>query len=183
MKNPLTTKRWNPYIVGILIGILSWITFFWMHKALGTSTTFAKAAGALTGVVAPEHVAENPYYQKYFNPEKGKVMFDWQFFLDIAMLLGAFMGARLSGSHFREYVPDLWKSRFGSSRTVRYAGAFLGGIFLLYGARMAGGCTSGHGISGGLQLAVGSWAFFMAMFIAATATAFILFGIKGRDYV
>ncbi|HAI10768.1 MAG TPA: hypothetical protein DCM28_03630, partial [Phycisphaerales bacterium] len=49
--------------------------------------------------------------------------------------------------------------------------------------RMAGGCTSGHGISGGLQLAVSSWAFFFAMFGSGVVTAFALFGLKGRSHV
>jgi uncharacterized membrane protein YedE/YeeE len=49
--------------------------------------------------------------------------------------------------------------------------SFLGGVLLLYGARMAGGCTSGHGISGGLQLAVSSYLFMAAMFAAGIATA------------
>ena len=54
---------------------------------------------------------------------------------------------------------------------------------MLFGARMAGGCTSGHGISGGLQLAVSSWAFFIAMFASGLVTAFVLFGKEGRNHV
>jgi hypothetical protein len=33
---------------------------------------------------------------------------------------------------------------------------FLGGFIMLFGARWAGGCTSGHGLSGVGQLAAGS---------------------------
>lgn len=65
----------------------------------------------------------------------------------------------------------------------RYAAAFFGGVILIYGARMAGGCTSGHGISGGLQLAVSSWIFFIAMFASGVVTAFALFGKEGRKHV
>jgi uncharacterized membrane protein YedE/YeeE len=53
--------------------------------------------------------------------------------------------------------------------------AFLGGVIIMYGARMAGGCTSGHGISGSLQLAVSSWVFFLTMFAFGIGTALILF--------
>ena len=53
--------------------------------------------------------------------------------------------------------------------------AFVGGAIIMYGARMAGGCTSGHGISGSLQLAVSSWVFFLTMFAAGVVTALILF--------
>ncbi|MGL4812405.1 MAG: YeeE/YedE thiosulfate transporter family protein, partial [Beijerinckiaceae bacterium] len=57
----------------------------------------------------------------------------------------------------------------------RYAGAFLGGIIAMYGARLANGCTSGNGISGGLQLAVSDWLFLAVMFIAGIITAQLMF--------
>ena len=177
------SKPWNPYVVGVLIGVLSWITFAAMGKALGTSTTMAKTAGLVTGIVAPAHVEANPYYAKYFNPP-GKVMFDWQFFLVIAMIVGALVGSKLSGERRpAEHVPELWRWRFGPSKALRYGAAFVGGAILLFGARMAGGCTSGHGISGGLQLAVSSWSFFLEMFAAGVVAAFAMFGVKGRDHV
>ena len=53
--------------------------------------------------------------------------------------------------------------------------AFVGGIIILYGARLAGGCTSGHGISGTLQLAVSSWVFFISMFATGIVTAALMF--------
>jgi uncharacterized membrane protein YedE/YeeE len=53
--------------------------------------------------------------------------------------------------------------------------AVLGGVLVMFGARLAGGCTSGHGISGSLQLAVGSWTFFIVMFVAGAATALVMF--------
>lgn len=176
-------NRWSPYVVGVMIGVLSWVTFLWMGKALGTSTTMVHASGLITGVVSPGHVEANPYYGKYFNPPK-KTMFDWQFALVIGLAGGAMIGSRLIGREHRvERVPSLWSARFGPSRAKRYAAAFVGGAVMLFGARMAGGCTSGHGISGGLQLAVSSWTFFMAMFASGVATAFALFGMKGRDHV
>ena len=46
-----------------------------------------------------------------------------------------------------------------------------------FGARWGRGCTSGHGISGGLQLAVSSWTFFFVMFASGVATAFLLFAV------
>lgn len=181
--NPLSRKRWNPYVVGIGIGILSWITFGLMHKALGTSTTIASTPGAVIGIVAPEHVQSNAYWSKYLNTEKNKFYFDWQFFVVLTMPVGAYIGMKLSGETFKETVPELWAWRFGPSKTLRYAGAFVGGVILLFGARMAGGCTSGHGISGGLQLAVSSWSFFFAMFASGVLTAYALFGLKGRSHV
>ncbi len=176
-------RRWNPYLVGAGIGVLSWITFALMGKALGTSTTIAKSAGLIGSAVAPEHVADSPYYGRYFDAAAGKYMFDWQFFLVLAMFVGALIARKLSRERFVEHVPPLWQWRFGPSRGLRYGAAFVGGVILLFGARMAGGCTSGHGISGSLQLAVSSWAFFLSMFVAGVVTALALFGTKGRDHV
>lgn len=182
--NLLRQRRWNPYAAGIGIGVLSWITFALMHQALGVSTTIAKVPGAVIGTIAPEHVLGNAYWGgKSFIPEKGEVMFDWQFWLVLMLPVGAWIGMRLSRERFREQIPALWQWRFGPSLPLRWMGAFVGGFIMLFGARMAGGCTSGHGISGGLQFALSSWTFFFAMFLSGAVTAFALFGLKGRAHV
>jgi uncharacterized protein len=179
--NPFAVKKWNPYVVGVLIGVLSWVTFYTMSKPLGTSTSMVHASGLATLVVAPDHVAQNPYYKAEITPKNP--MFDWQVFLVLALPVGALLGAWLAKDFHVEKVPALWRWRFGEAPWKRYLGAFLGGIVLLLGARMAGGCTSGHGISGGLQLAVSSWVFFMSMFASGVVTAFVLFGKEGRSHV
>jgi hypothetical protein len=46
----------------------------------------------------------------------------------------------------------------------------------MFGARLADGCTSGNGISGSLQLAVGGWTFFMTLFAFGILTSLALFG-------
>jgi hypothetical protein len=48
-------------------------------------------------------------------------------------------------------------------------------MILGIGARWAGGCTSGHGISGTLQLAVSSWLATLSFFIGGILTAMILY--------
>ena len=53
--------------------------------------------------------------------------------------------------------------------------AFVGGAILAYGARLAGGCTSGRGISGALQLSVSSWIALACFFAAAVPTAHLLY--------
>jgi hypothetical protein len=178
-------KVWNPYFVGACIGILSWVTFYTMDKALGTSTTMVHLSALVTGAVAPDRVigdAANAYYAAQIAPPK-KNMFDWQFFLVLGMLGGALAASVLWRDRIAENVPALWQWRFGPGRIKRYFFAFLGGAILLFGARMADGCTSGHGISGGLQLAVSSWTFFIAMFVSGVITAFALFGKEGRNHV
>jgi uncharacterized membrane protein YedE/YeeE len=177
MKNFFKQDRWSSYAVGALLGVLSWVTFWGMNKALGVSTTFVQAAGIVEGTISPEHVSENSYFAKYL---VGTPAFEWQFALVVALFFGALISAKLSGSKRVEYVPAIWAERFGPSRLKRYLGAFLGGVLLLFGARMAGGCTSGHGISGGLQLAVSSWVFMVTFIGVGIAAAFSIYKPKQK---
>jgi uncharacterized membrane protein YedE/YeeE len=103
--------------------------------------------------------------------------------LVLGVLVGAALSAYLSGDQIREVVSELWKWRFGPSVPLRLTGAFLGGALMMIGARLAKGCTSGHGISGAMQLAVSSWIFVGVIFFVSAATAFVLYGKKGRDHV
>jgi hypothetical protein len=178
--NVLRQSRWSPYVVGAGIGVLSWVTFAWMGKALGTSTTMVRVVGLIESMFAPEHVEANSYLAKYV---VDKPAIDWQMMLVIGLLLGALVSALLSRSWRVERIPELWSWRFGQSRVLRYGAAFSGGALLLFGARMAGGCTSGHGISGGLQLSVSSWIFFASFFTTGIVTALLLFGKEGRNHV
>ena len=162
--------RWNPYLVGIGIGILSWIAFGVLDEPLGISTALSSASSVCAlPVMGSEGVAHNAYWAK--NPLKwnGGILF----------LIGTFLGSLLSvlvSRTFRlEKVPVTWSEQFGSSTAKRLAAAFLGGVIIMFGARMAGGCTSGHGISGSLQLAVSSWTFFLTMFASGILTALVLF--------
>ncbi len=181
MKNPAKIGRWSPYVVGVGIGALSWITFGLMDKALGVSTSFVGTAGAIESLVAADHVQDNAYFAKYL---VGSPLINWQFALVIALAIGAFVAGWLGRSRQSRAVPEVWEARFGSSKAKRFAFAFLGGAILLFGARMAGGCTSGHGISGGLQLAVSSWVFLIAMFASGVAAAMLIYRTgKGASHV
>ena len=69
----------------------------------------------------------------------------------------------------------MWEARFGDSIALRAAIGFGGGLLMAYGARLAGGCTSGHGISGTMQLNPGSWITVICLFIGGIAVAIPLF--------
>ncbi len=61
------------------------------------------------------------------------------------------------------WVPQLWEKVHGTAPYGLYG--FIGGILMAFGARLAGGCTSGHGISGTLQLSLASWVSLLCFFI------------------
>ncbi|MBE2285865.1 MAG: YeeE/YedE family protein [Prosthecobacter sp.] len=167
MKSP----RWNPYLVGALIGVLSLLTFSLADKPIGMSTGIAQASGACAmPVIGADGVAANAYWAK-----KAVPAWDYGSLFVLGSLLGALASAVMSGSFKLESVPKIWRERFGSSVMKRMIAAFIGGVVILFGARLADGCTSGHGISGSLQLAVSSWTFFLVMFASGIVTAFVLF--------
>ena len=167
----MKTHRWNPYLVGALIGVLSLLTFSLADKPIGMSTGLAQASGAcVMPIIGAEGVAANAYWAK-----KAVPAWDYGSFFVLGSFLGALVSAVMSGSFKLESLPTIWRERFGSSVMKRMIAAFLGGVVILFGARLADGCTSGHGISGSLQLAVSSWTFFLVMFASGIVTAFILF--------
>jgi uncharacterized membrane protein YedE/YeeE len=174
----LRQNRWSPYVVGALIGVLSWFTFAVAGKAIGVSTNFSQAVRLLEEAVVPTHAAANRYFNDYKIPSK----IGWEVTILVGILLGAWVSSKLSGDRHEEKVPELWARRFGPSVTKRYLFAFLGGAILMFGARLAGGCTSGHGISGSLQLAVSSWSFFVAMFVSGLVTALAIYK-TGKSHV
>ncbi len=162
---------WNPYLVGALIGLLSMLTFSLTDKPIGMSTGIAQASGACAmPLVGGEAVAANTYWAK-----KAVPAWDYGSLFVLGSFLGAMISAIVAGRFKLEAVPSVWRQRFGPSVWKRLAGAFLGGAILIFGARLADGCTSGHGISGSLQLAVSSWTFFLTMFASGLVTAFLLY--------
>ena len=165
-----TDTYWSPYAAGIGIGILSWLSFLISGKPIATSTTFARTGGMIENFVTGGKADQRPYYKKI------KLLINWQWMLVLGVVLGSFLSALISGDlQFGVWVPSLWASAFGESAVLRVFVALAGGVILGFGARFAGGCTSGHGISGTLQLAVSSWVAAIFFFVGGIVTAHILY--------
>jgi hypothetical protein len=161
---------WSPYLVGGLIGVLSMFTFYFSDKPLGASTGYARLAGMLGRVVAPKHTDSLKYYQE------NKPAVDWELMLVLGAIVGAFLAAWQGNELTSEWLPAMWAARFGEgSLTLRLGAALGGGILMAFGARLAGGCTSGHGISGTMQLSVGSWISVICFFVGGIVTALLMF--------
>jgi uncharacterized protein len=180
--NALRMKSWSPYVVGAALGVLSWFTFASANKPLGITTAFENTAALTEKAFAPNTAEQNKFFADRAKDGKSPRI-DWEWMLVIGVFVGAFISSKVSGDRTNEKVPALWAWRFGPNVALRFAGAFLGGAVMMFGARMAQGCTSGHGISGALQLAVSSWIFAPLLFIAAIATTFAIFGKEGRNHV
>ena len=160
---------WSPYVVGAGIGVLSWLTFYFSDKAIGASSFYAAVAGGIGKAVAPKHTMSLDYYKKH------PPHLDWSVIFVTCTILGGFIAAWTGGEFRNEWLHPMWVARFGDSIPLRAGVAMSGGVLMAFGARLAGGCTSGHGISGTMQLSVGSWVAFFSFFAGGVATAFALF--------
>ena len=180
--NPLTQKCWSPYLVGAGIGVLSWFAFATADRQIGITTAFEYTAALIEKAAAPQLAQSNPYFAEKAKENKSPKI-DWEWMLVVGVFLGAYLSSKLSGDRSPERVPPLWRWRFGDKPAVRYSGAFVGGFIMMLGARIAQGCTSGHAISGVLQLALSSWMFAPLIFAVGIATAFLIYGKEGRSHV
>ena len=172
--SPVCRQRWfcckNPWFAGVSIGLLSWFASALVNQPLGVSTALSSVSGEVAAPILGRNVFLTDAYW---------IKFPFSLDYGVLFLVGIFLGGLVNAitSHtFRwEKVPRVWREHFGRSVGARMAVAFIGGVLVLFGARMAGGCTSGHGLSGGLQLALSSWIFLVTMFVVGVLFATLLF--------
>jgi len=158
---------WNPYLVGVLLGLVLLATYAITGRGLGATAAFGAVDAWLVSIVAPEHAAASAALAKYFND--GSPLLSWTLFL----VAGAFVGALISGilGHRTK-----WTVERGPQVSVerRLLLAFVGGFVAAYGAKIAKGCTSGQALTGGSILNVGSLVFMLAVFASAYGLAWFV---------
>lgn len=162
---------WSPYVVGAGIGVLSWLTFYFSNQPIGASSFYAHIAGFLGKWIAPRRTKSLAYFQS--TPPK----VNWGFVFVVSIVAGAAIAAQTGGEFANEWLHPMWRARFGDSLVLRAVIGFGGGMLMAMGARLAGGCTSGHGISGTLQLNPGSWITAICLFIGGILVAVPLFNL------
>jgi len=148
----------NPYLAGVGIGLVMLVAFVLVGRGLGASGAFSTAVANTVRAAAPGHGASNPFYQTYAQPP----FQDWLVLEVIGLTLGGLVSAKLA----RRLN---WRIERGEnvSSVSRLALAFVGGCTMGLGAKLARGCTSGLGLTGGALLSVGSWLFVLSAFGAA----------------
>lgn len=159
----------SPYLAGVGIGLVLLLSFVLMGRGLGASGAFSSVVTAAVETAAPGHAAGNDFYARYLGDGTTSPLEDWLVFEIIGVVIGGLASATLAGR-------VRWTTERGPriSNSRRLVNAFLGGAAMGIGARLARGCTSGLGLTGGATLSVGSWLFVIAAFAGAYAAAPLL---------
>lgn len=178
---------------GLLLGLVFFAAVA-LVKPIGVSTQFVILDGILwdaidPNVVVPSEEAKhgyksvNPYLDKGGGKYAANVAnpLNYGLVFVIAMMAGALISALLRGGvpRHERVMPDVWRANFGDAAWKRYLAAFAAGFLVLYGARLAGGCTSGHMMSGMMQTALSGYIFSAGAFLIGIPAALYLFRKEG----
>jgi uncharacterized membrane protein YedE/YeeE len=154
-------KYMNPYLAGTLLGIVLLLAMYLSGRGLGASGGLKYCVVSVVGAVDRPHAEQSVFYSKYFeggkNPLKNWLTFE---------ILGVVVGGFISGALSKRLKFKIEKSP-SISNTRRLIFAFLGGLFFVYGAQLARGCTSGAALSGMAVLSVAGFVTMIAIFGSA----------------
>ena len=174
---------------GLLLGAVFFAAVM-LVKPIGVSTQFVIFDGLVWDMINPDAVvtaedAKSGYASPnaYLNKSGGKYAkavanpLNYSFVFVIAMIIGAGLSGLMRGGVAREErtMPEIWRRNFGNQPWKRYLAVFASGFIVLYGARLAGGCTSGHMMSGMMQTALSGYIFTAGVFLAGFPIALTLF--------
>lgn len=150
-------RFWNPYIAGFGLGLTLLVSFVALGVGLGASGSTARLAASAAHVFAPAAVEANGYLGPWF--EGGSPLANYLVFMSLGTLLGG-LGSALFARRVNVSV-----ERGGRvTARARLGLAMVGGLLVGFASRMAGGCTSGQGLTGSALLLGGSWVFLVAVF-------------------
>ena len=158
--------RW--FYAGTGLAVLNFVVFLSSitNRPIGASTSYPYLADWLTGITG------NEYFQKIQEPG------NWELIFLAGAVLSGLILSLIRGDFKLVLIYDNWKKYKGNSPVQRIVWAFTGGFILIFGARMAGGCTSGHILSGGMQLAVSSLVFAIFVFTGLLITGKFFYKIR-----
>jgi uncharacterized membrane protein YedE/YeeE len=163
---PNGRNLWSPYVAGLGIGITLLLSLWFLGTGLGASGAFARLAAWIWHGLWPEHVASSAYFGNWFQEGSAHVL---KYYL-VFMAVGIFAGGLISALASRRIQPMLERGPRISARNRAWL-ALGGGVLVGFAGRLARGCTSGQGLTGGAMLFAGSVVFLLCMFIGAYITA------------
>jgi uncharacterized membrane protein YedE/YeeE len=162
------TKYMNPYLAGVLLGLLLIATIYITGRGLGASGAIKSYAVTAVEIVAPTHTADTKFYQEYGKEHPGSSpLMSWLVFEVTGVLIGAF----LSGLISNRLDLKLEKGPRTTTR-IRIAGALIGGLLWGVGSQLGRGCTSGAALSGMAVMSTGGIITMFAIFTGAYMFAY-----------
>ncbi len=158
---------------GILMSGLLLLTFsiYGADHSLGASTYVPYFAGIIFDL-DPE---------KYTYLKEIKNSGSWEGVMLFGALFGGFITSVFITKTFRfSFVPTAWKTYKNNSVVSRLLWSFFAGFIMIIGARLAGGCTSGHFLSGMSQLAISALIFGGVVMITLVVTGHFFYNKKAK---
>ena len=149
---------WNPYLCGVLLGGVLFLSFFVTGHGLGASGGLARGVTVVMKTVTPDTVNSTAFFAGLGGGDKS-VLSHWL----VWEVLGVLVGGALSGLLAGRFSPGTHRGPQISVRK-RLVFALLGGLLVGWATQLSRGCTSGQALSGGAILSAGSWAFMFSVF-------------------
>lgn len=161
------TKYMNPYLAGVLLGLLLLATIYITGRGLGASGAIKSFTIATVESVAPAHTEATPFYQEYSQEHSGSPLMNWLVFEVIGVVIGAFISGLMSNRL-------KFKMEMGprSTTRIRVIGAIIGGILWGIGSQLGRGCTSGAALSGMAVMSTGGIITMITIFAGAYIFAY-----------
>jgi hypothetical protein len=157
----------NPYLGGVLLGLVLLAANFISGRGLGASGAIKSVVATTIEVVDKEAVNTMPFMAEYAESHSGSPMKSWLVFEMMGVLVGGFISGALAG---RLKLKVEHSPKITSNRRLMFALA--GGILFGFGSQLGRGCTSGSALSGMAVLSLGGFVTMMGIFGTAYALAY-----------
>ena len=161
------TKYMNPYLAGILLGLLLLATIYITGRGLGASGAVKSYAIAAVETIAPSHTQNTKFYQEYNKEHSGNPLMNWLVFEITGVIIGAFLSGLVSNR-----LNLTFEKGPKATNKMRIIGAIIGGILWGIGSQLGRGCTSGAALSGLAVLSTGGIITMFAIFAGAYMFAY-----------
>jgi uncharacterized membrane protein YedE/YeeE len=159
-------KYMNPYLGGVLLGLVLIAAFWVSGRGLGASGASKSVIVSGVKTVIPGHAQKTAYYKDYLESHP-KPLKSWLVFQMMGVVVGGFLSGAIAGRlKFRvEKSPKI-------TNKTRIIFAVIGGIFFGFGSQLGRGCTSGSALTGMAVLSLSGFLSMAAIFGTAFALAY-----------
>ncbi|MEO5359030.1 MAG: YeeE/YedE family protein [Nitrospirota bacterium] len=170
--NYLKKKQWWLFTVGVLFALLELLSFYMSKRPLGASRGYAVIGSIIEYVLFPEHAKSVAYWNAY------EPVIEWTVAVLVGIVSGSMFSSVYSGEFKLTVVPQMWKTSKGASVMRRLIWAFIGGVMIGFGSRLAMGCTLGMLISGVIQLTPAGFIFMMSLWMGGMLMTVLFYRLR-----